>query len=348
MLVVMDKTATPEQIQAVIDVIEARGYTARPIPGGDRVSIGILNNPGPVDPSLVAGLPGVKEAIRVTRPYKLVSREIQPADTIVEVGGVPIGGTHLTIIAGPCAIESLDQAMTIARHVQRAGAQLFRGGAYKPRTSPYSFQGLGEEGLKILARVREETGMPVVTEVMDEATFDLVEAYADMVQIGTRNMQNFSLLRRAGHSHRPILLKRGMAATVEEWLMAAEYILEGGNSAVVLCERGVRTFVNHSRNTLDLSSVPVVRTESHLPIVADPSHAAGRRDQVIPLARASVAVDAHGLMVEVHHQPERALSDGAQSLYPEQFELLMRQVAGIHAAFQHTSAAVRSGGSQGL
>lgn len=338
MLVVMDKTATTEQIQAVIHIIEARGYTARPIPGGDRVSIGILNNPGPVDPSLVVGLPGVKEAIRVTRPYKLVSREIKPGDTIVDVGGVPIGGGHLTVIAGPCAIESLDQAMTIARHVQRSGARLFRGGAYKPRTSPYSFQGLGEEGLKILARVREETGMPVVTEVMDEATFDLVEAYADMVQIGTRNMQNFSLLRRAGHSHRPILLKRGMAATVEEWLMAAEYILEGGNGAVVLCERGVRTFVNHSRNTLDLSSVPVVRKESHLPIVADPSHAAGRRDQVIPLARAAVAVDAHGLMVEVHHLPEQALSDGAQSLYPEQFEMLMRQVTDIHAAFRHAPA----------
>ncbi|MBW1648858.1 MAG: 3-deoxy-7-phosphoheptulonate synthase [Deltaproteobacteria bacterium] len=348
MLVVMDKTATAEQIQSVIDVIEARGYIARPIPGGDRVSIGILNNPGPVDPSLVVGLPGVKEAIRVTRPYKLVSREIKPGDTIVDVGGVPIGGEHLTIIAGPCAIESLDQAMTIARHVQRAGAQLFRGGAYKPRTSPYSFQGMGEEGLKILARVREETGMPVVTEVMDEATFDLVEAYADMLQIGTRNMQNFSLLRRAGHSHRPILLKRGMAATVEEWLMAAEYILEGGNGAVVLCERGVRTFVNHSRNTLDLSSVPVVRKESHLPIVADPSHAAGRRDQVIPLARAAVAVEAHGLMVEVHHAPAQALSDGAQSLYPEQFALLMRQVTDIHAAFQHASPPLPDGCPQGV
>ncbi len=334
MLVVMDKTATRQEIQAVIDVIEAKGYTARPIPGGDRVSIGILNNQGPVDPSLVIGMAGVKDAIRVTRPYKLVSREVKPGDTIVDVGGVRIGGDGLTIIAGPCAIESLDQALTIARHVKSAGARLFRGGAYKPRTSPYSFQGLGEEGLKILARVREETGLPVVTEVMDEATFDLVEAYADMVQIGTRNMQNFSLLRRAGHSPRPILLKRGMAATVEEWLMAAEYILEGGNGQVVLCERGVRTFVNHSRNTLDLSSVPVVRKESHLPVVADPSHAAGRRDQVIPLARAAVAVEAHGLMVEVHHAPDQALSDGAQSLYPDQFARMMRQVEEIHAIFR--------------
>ena len=335
MLVVMEKGATAQQIQAVTAVIESKGYTARPIPGGDRVSIGILNNRGPVDAALVLCLAGVKEAIRVTRPYKLVSREFKPEDTVVQVGDVRIGNGHLTIIAGPCAVESLDQALTIARSVKRAGAQLFRGGAYKPRTSPYSFQGLGEEGLKILARVREDTGLPVVTEVMDEATFDLVEAYADVVQIGTRNMQNFSLLRRAGHSNRPILLKRGMAATIEEWLMAAEYILEGGNGDVILCERGVRTFVNHSRNTLDLSSIPVVRQESHLPIVADPSHAAGRRDQVIPLARATAAVEAHGLMVEVHHMPEQALSDGAQSLYPEQFEQLVRQVRDIYATFRH-------------
>ena len=331
MLVVMEKGATPQQVQAVTAVIEAKGYTARPIPGGDRISIGILNNPGPVDPALVLGMPGVKDAIRVTRPYKLVSREFKPEDTLVKVGGVRIGNGRPAIIAGPCAIESLDQALTIARHVKQAGAHIFRGGAYKPRTSPYSFQGLGEEGLKILARVREETGMPVVTEVMDEATFDTVEAYADMVQIGTRNMQNFSLLRRAGHSPRPVMLKRGMAATVEEWLMAAEYILEGGNDQVVLCERGVRTFVNHSRNTFDLSSIPVVLKESHLPIVADPSHAAGRRDQVIPLARAAAAVEAHGLMVEVHHAPDQALSDGAQSLYPEQFVQLVRQVQDIYA-----------------
>ncbi len=334
MLVVMEKGASPEQVQAVTAVIEAKGYIARPIPGGDRVSIGILNNPGPVDPALVLGMPGVKDAIRVTRPYKLVSREFKPENTIVKVGSVDIGSGRPAIIAGPCAIESPDQALIIARHVRQAGAQIFRGGAYKPRTSPYSFQGLGEEGLKILARVREETGMPVVTEVMDEATFDTVEAYADMVQIGTRNMQNFSLLRRAGRSPRPVMLKRGMAATVEEWLMAAEYILEGGNDQVVLCERGVRTFVNHSRNTLDLSSIPVVLKESHLPIVADPSHAAGRRDQVIPLARAAAAVEAHGLMIEVHHAPDQALSDGAQSLYPEQFVQLMRQVHEIYGIFQ--------------
>ena len=235
-----------------------------------------------------------------------------------------------TIIAGPCAVESEYQALTIAEHVQRSGAQLFRGGAFKPRTSPYSFQGLGEEGLKILAKVREKTGMPVVTEVMDMEQMDLVTEYADVIQIGTRNMQNFSLLRKAGRASKPVLLKRGMAATIDEWLMAAEYIMEGGNSQVILCERGVRTFVHHSRNTLDLSAVSVVAKESHLPIVVDPSHAAGLRDQVIPLSRAAVAVGAHGLVVEVHHAPEEALSDGAQSLYPDQFDKMCRQVRSIY------------------
>jgi len=329
MLLVMDTKATQKQIDDVVAVIEAKGYTARPIPGGDRVSIGILNNQGPVDPGLFLGMPGVKDAIPVTRPYKLVSREVKPEDTLVQVGEVTIGRGHLTIIAGPCAIESEGQALEIARHVHGAGAQVFRGGAFKPRTSPYSFQGLGEEGLRILAKVRELTGMPVVTEVMDYETFSLVEEYADVIQIGTRNMQNFTLLRRAGQSRKPVLLKRGMAATIDEWLMAAEYILEGGNSDVVLCERGVRTFVHHSRNTLDLSAVPVVLKESHLPIIVDPSHAAGRRDQVIPLSRAAIAVEAHGLMVEVHHKPEEALSDGAQSLYPDQFALLCQQVRGV-------------------
>jgi len=298
------------------------------------VSIGVLHNKGPLDRGLFLGLPGVKDVIPVTRPYKLVSREFKPEDTIVSVGGVEIGNGNMTLIAGPCAVESEDQAMTIARLVKAAGASIFRGGAFKPRTSPYSFQGLGEEGLKILARVREETGMPVVTEVMDEQTFGLVEQYADIVQIGTRNMQNYSLLKRAGKSPRPVFLKRGMAATIDEWFMAAEYIMEGGNHNVILCERGVRTFVHHSRNTLDISAIPYVRNESHLPIIVDPSHAAGRRDQVIPLSRAAVAGDAHGLMVEVHHQPEKALSDGAQSLYPEQFETLCGQVNEIFRIMQ--------------
>jgi len=328
MLIVMDKKATQAEIDAVVAVIEQKGYTARPIPGGERVSIGILNNKGHVDAAPFSSLPGVKDAIHVTRPYKLVSREFKPEDTVIKIGDVSVGD-GLTIIAGPCAVESESQALTIAEHVRNGGAQLFRGGAFKPRTSPYSFQGLGEEGLKILAKVRQKTGLPVVTEVMDLLNFDLVEEYADVIQIGTRNMQNFSLLRRCGRAGKPILLKRGIAATIDEWLMAAEYILEGGNSQVILCERGVRTFAHHSRNTLDLSAVSVVLKESHLPIIVDPSHASGRRDQVIPLSRAAVAVGAQGLIVEVHHAPEQAMSDGAQSLYPHQFERLCRQVRTI-------------------
>lgn len=329
MLLVMNQNATSEQIDSVVSAIKKYGYMPRPIPGGERVSIGILYNKGPVDGSLFLGMPGVKEAIPVTRPYKLVSREFQPEETIIRIGDVAIGNGSLTIIAGPCAVESETQALTIANRVKQAGADLFRGGAFKPRTSPYSFQGLGKEGLEILAKVRETTGMPVVTEVMDYENFDLVEEYADVIQIGARNMQNYSLLKRAGKAKRPVLLKRGMAATIDEWLMAAEYILEGGNSQVILCERGVRTFVHHSRNTLDLSAVPFVRNESHLPVIVDPSHATGRRDQVIPLSQAAVAVGADGLMVEVHHAPEEALSDGAQSLYPEQFEKLSSQVRSI-------------------
>ncbi len=336
MLIVMEAQATPDQIKAVEAAVKARGYEARPIPGGERMSIGVLRNKGAVDAALFVGLAGVKDVIPVTRPYKLVSRETRPEDTIVHVGGIAIGNGHPVVIAGPCAIESEEQALIIARHVKSAGAHLFRGGAFKPRTSPYSFQGLGLEGLKILAKVRQETGMPVVTEVMDTETFDQVEAYADVIQIGTRNMQNFSLLRQAGRSKRPVLLKRGLAATIDEWLMAAEYIMEGGNTDVILCERGVRTFVHHSRNTLDLSAVPYVRRESHLPIIIDPSHAAGRRDQVIPLARAAAAVGADGLMVEVHHQPDQALSDGAQSLLPEQFASLIRQVDQIFAIFKNS------------
>jgi 3-deoxy-7-phosphoheptulonate synthase len=335
MLVVMEKKASQAEIDFVVAAIEERGYTARPIPGGERISIGILNNKGHVDASPFLGLPGVKDAIHVTRPYKLVSREFKQQDTVITVGDVSVGNGKLVIIAGPCAVESESQALIIADHVKRSGAQLFRGGAFKPRTSPYSFQGLGEEGLKILATVREKTGMPVVTEAMYLESFDLVEKYADVIQIGTRNMQNFSLLRRAGHANKPVVLKRGMAATIDEWLMAAEYILEGGNSQVILCERGVRTFAHHSRNTLDLSAVPVVLKESHLPIIVDPSHAAGVRDQVIPLSRAAVAVGAQGLMVEVHHAPDKALSDGAQSLYPRQFESLCRQVQSIFDNLQN-------------
>ena len=332
MLVVMSKQATENEINAVIKAIEDKGCTARPIPGGERVAIGVLYNKAAMDTSFFLTLPGVQDAIPVTRPYKLVSREFQPEDTVVKVGNTAIGNDHIAMIAGPCAVESEEQVLTIAKAIKETGAHIFRGGAFKPRTSPSSFQGLGEEGLKILSRVREETGLPVVTEATDHIVFDLVEEYSDMVQIGARNMQNYTLLRRAGQSRKPILLKRGMSATIEEWLMAAEYILEGGNTQVVLCERGVRTFSHHSRNTLDLSAVSAVYKESHLPLVVDPSHAAGRRDQVIPLSRAAAALGAHGLIVEVHNAPENALSDGAQSLYPEQFKMLCTQINTIHDA----------------
>ncbi|MBF0301887.1 MAG: 3-deoxy-7-phosphoheptulonate synthase [Desulfamplus sp.] len=331
MLIVMKKGATDQSVQRVVDTAEKRGYTARPIPGGDRVSIGILYNKGSVDAGHFMGLEGVKEVIAVTKPYKLVSREFQNENTVVTVGNVKFGDGSMPVISGPCAIESEEQALAIAKAVKKAGAVMFRGGAFKPRTSPYDFQGLGKKGLEILAKVRDEIGLPVATEVMDIENFDLVEEYADVVQIGTRNMQNFSLLKRAGRSTRPVILKRGMSAMLQEWLMAAEYIMEEGNNQVILCERGVRTFVRHSRNTLDLSVVPAVKKESHLPIIIDPSHAAGVRDQVIPLACASVAVGSDGLMVEVHHRPEEAMSDGAQSLYPEQFEKLMKMVNKIHA-----------------
>lgn len=339
----MNKNASPAEVQVVVESIERKGYTARPIPGGERVAICVLHNEGPVDASYLSSLPGVKEAIPVTRPYKLVSREAQACDTVIDVGGVLIGNGHMTIMAGPCAVESESQALTIARIVKHAGAQIFRGGAFKPRTSPYAFQGLGEEGLKILARVRSETGMPVVTEAIDHEVFDLVEEYADIIQIGARNMQNFSLLRRAGKAGKPVLLKRGMAATIDELLMAAEYIMDGGNEQVILCERGVRTFAHHTRNTLDLSAIPVIRKETHLPVIVDPSHAAGLRDQVIPLSRAAVAVGCHGLMVEVHHEPEKALSDGPQSLYPAQFDDLCRQIGPIFGVYKMSTNGTQAG-----
>ena len=331
MLVVMKIDATEINIKAVVDAAEKRGYVARPIPGGDRVSIGILHNKGSVDTSMFLGFAGVKEVIAVTKPYKLVSREVKKENTLVRVGDNIFGDGSLPVIAGPCAIESMEQAIETAKAVKEAGAGLFRGGAFKPRTSPYSFQGLGEEGLKILAKVREETGLPVVTEIMDCENCEMVEEYTDVLQIGTRNMQNYSLLKRAGKSNKPVLLKRGMSATLQEWLMAAEYIMEEGNLNVILCERGIRTFVKHSRNTLDLSVVRAVKKESHLPVIVDPSHAAGVRDQVIPLALAATCVGADGLMIEVHYKPEEARSDGAQSLYPEQFKECMSKVKTIHS-----------------
>lgn len=332
MLIVMQKQASAEDVARVIECIEAQGWEAKPIPGGERTAIGVLRNKGPVEPALFQDLQGVRDVIAVSRPYKLVSREMHPEDTKIAFGdnGVVIGGDKLVIMAGPCAVESEKQAITIARAVKQAGATFFRGGAFKPRTSPYSFQGLGEKGLEILLRVRKETGLFIVTEATDHDVCDMVEEYADIIQIGTRNMQNYRLLRRAGQAGKPVLLKRGMCSTVDEFLMAAEYIMAEGNNRVILCERGIRTFTRHSRNTLDLNAIPYIRKESHLPIVVDPSHAAGRRDQVIPLSRASAAVGADGLLVEVHNAPESAVSDGPQSLLPEQFRCLVEGLKGMN------------------
>jgi 3-deoxy-7-phosphoheptulonate synthase len=329
MLVVMRQSATPEDIRGVVAAVEARGMKAHPIPGSQRTAIGITGNKGAVDAPIFESLPGVLEVIPVTHAYKLVSREVKAEDTVVDIGGVAVGGPALVVVAGPCAVESREQMLTVAREVKRAGAHLLRGGAFKPRTSPYSFQGLGEEGLRILAEAREETGLPVVTEALDMEGVDLVERYADAIQIGARNMQNFSLLKRCGRARKPVLLKRGLAATLEEFLMSAEYVVSEGNYGVVLCERGVRTFSDFSRNTLDLAVVPAVKSVSHLPILVDPSHGTGRRDKVAPLSRAAVAVGADGIVVEVHHDPNRALSDGPQSITPEMFDRLVRDLAQI-------------------
>jgi 3-deoxy-7-phosphoheptulonate synthase len=325
-LVVMRQGATADEIAGVVRAVEARGFKAHPIPGAQRTAIGITGNQGAVDRPVFESLPGVLEVIPVTHAYKLVSREVKPESSVVSVGGVPIGGTEVIVAAGPCAVESHEQTLTVARRVKAAGARLLRGGAFKPRTSPYSFQGLGEEGLRILAAAREETGLPVVTEALDPEGVDLVERYADAIQVGARNMQNFTLLRRCGKARKPVLLKRGLAATLEEFLMSAEYILSEGNYQVILCERGVRTFSDFSRNTLDLAVVPAVKSLSHLPILVDPSHGTGRRDKVAPMSRGAIAVGADGLLLEVHHAPDTALSDGPQSLTPEMFAALMEEV----------------------
>jgi 3-deoxy-7-phosphoheptulonate synthase len=342
MLVVMQAHATDEQVRAVCQKIESLGYNPHPVPGAGRTAVCITGNKGEVEPGTLDEMPGVQEVIRVTKPYKLVSRDIKEENTVITFPGTDatIGGPGLAILAGPCAIESREQAFAIAERVSRAGAQFFRGGAYKPRTSPYSFQGLGEEGLQIMAEVREKFGMKIVTEAIDSESLELVAGYADVIQIGARNMQNFSLLKRAGRARKPVLLKRGMSATLEEFLMAAEYVMSEGNYQVILCERGVRTFADHTRNTLDLSVVPAVHRLSHLPIVVDPSHGTGKRNKVTPMSRASVAVGADGLIVEVHHEPDKALSDGMQSLYPEQFDELMAQVRQIAPVVGRTVPAI--------
>jgi 3-deoxy-7-phosphoheptulonate synthase len=338
MLVVMKAQATEEQVRAVCQKIEQLGYRAHPMPGATRTAIGITGNKGEVEQGTLEEMAGVQEVIQVSKPYKLVSRDVKEENTVIRFSGstATIGGQGLAIVAGPCAIESREQAFAVAERVHRAGAQFFRGGAYKPRTSPYSFQGLGEEALRIMAEIRHQFGMRIITEAIDHESLDLVEEYADMIQIGARNMQNFSLLKRAGRCRKPVLLKRGMSATLEEFLMAAEYILSEGNYSVALCERGVRTFADHTRNTLDLSVVPAVQRLSHLPILVDPSHGTGKRNKVTPLSRASVAVGADGLMVEVHTQPDQALSDGPQSLFPDQFDQLMTQVRQIAAVVGRT------------
>ncbi|HKW89845.1 MAG TPA: 3-deoxy-7-phosphoheptulonate synthase [Candidatus Acidoferrales bacterium] len=340
MLVVMQAHATEAEVRAVCERIESLGLRAHPIPGSNRTAIGITGNTGAIEIGSLEAMPGVVECVPVSKPYKLVSRDAKEENSVIRIptpaGDVPIGGSGVAIIAGPCAIESREQAMTVAARVKKAGANLFRGGAYKPRTSPYSFQGLGEPGLQILKAVREKFGMGIVTEAVDNESLDLVEEYADVIQIGARNMQNFSLLKRAGKAKKPILLKRGMSATLDEFLMAAEYVLSEGNYQVMLCERGVRTFSDHTRNTLDLSMIPAVQSRSHLPILVDPSHGTGKRNKVLPLSRAAVAVGADGLLVEVHHDPDRALSDGMQSILPEEFEQLVGEVRQIAGVLQRT------------
>jgi 3-deoxy-7-phosphoheptulonate synthase len=334
----MKAQATPEQIQAVCDHIEQLGFRAHPMPGAQRTAIGITGNQGEVDRGNIEELSGVAEVIRVSKPYKLASRDVKEEDTIIRFEGTDaqIGGRSLAIVAGPCSIESREQAFAIAEQVAKTGAQFFRGGAYKPRTSPYAFQGLGEEALKIMAEIRDRFGMRIVTEAIDNETLELVAEWADVIQIGARNMQNFSLLKHAGRLRKPVLLKRGMSATLDEFLMAAEYIMSEGNYEVILCERGVRTFADHTRNTLDLSIVPAVQRLSHLPILVDPSHGTGKRDKVLPMARAAVAVGADGVLVEVHHQPEKALSDGPQSIYPEQFVTMMNEIEQIAPVVHRT------------
>ncbi len=329
MLIVMESGARPEQIEAVVRHIEKMGLKAHAIPGAQRTAIGVTGHQGAKDPAIVENFPGVKEVIQVSHSYKLVTREARPEDTVVNVGGVDVGGRGVIVVGGPCAVESLDQTRTIAERIKRGGGQLLRGGAYKPRTSPYSFQGLGEAGLEILARVREEFDLPIVTEAIDDASLKLVEQYADCIQIGARNMQNFSLLKTAGRSRKPVLLKRGMAATLEELLLSAEYVMSEGNYNLMLCERGVRTFADHTRNTLDLSVVPAIKRISHLPILVDPSHGTGKRNKVLPMSRASIAVGADGVLVEVHHKPEEALSDGPQAIVPDTFDKLVREVDAI-------------------
>jgi len=337
MLVVMKHGATTADIDAVLAAIEGMGYEARPMPGAQRTAVGLVGNDGRVDSSRISALSGVAQVIHVTQPYKQVSREWRPENTIVTIApGVEVGGNEVVIMAGPCSVESEAQIVLAAQQVKAAGASCLRGGAFKPRSSPYSFQGLGVVGLQYLATAKRETGLAIVTEAMDESGAELVAEYADCIQIGARNMQNYSLLKFVGTLGKPVLLKRGLAATISDLLLSAEYVLANGNENVILCERGVRTFDPATRNMFDLTAIPIVQQLSHLPIVADPSHGTGIRDKVLPMARAAVAAGANGVLVEVHPNPERALSDGAQSLYPEQFAQLVGELRAIAAAIGRT------------
>ncbi|HLT59390.1 MAG TPA: 3-deoxy-7-phosphoheptulonate synthase [Limnochordales bacterium] len=332
MIVVMRKGASEEEVQRVTDRLRELGFAVHLSRGVERTVIGAIGDKKPERVQQIEAIDGVEKIVHILQPYKLAGREFHPEPSTVQVGPVQVGGNGLTVIAGPCAVESEEQILSVAEAVKEAGAAMLRGGAFKPRTSPYSFQGLAEEGLKLLALARERTGLPIVTEVMNPQDVELVASYADVLQIGARNMQNFSLLREVGHTDKPVLLKRGLAATIEEWLMAAEYVMSAGNPNVILCERGIRTFETATRNTLDLNAVPVVKQLSHLPIIVDPSHGTGKWNYVIPMARAAVAAGADGLMVEVHPRPEEAVSDGPQSLKPEKFQDLMREVSAIAAA----------------
>ncbi|GMV13329.1 MAG: 3-deoxy-7-phosphoheptulonate synthase [Polyangiaceae bacterium] len=332
MLIVMSSNATPDQVRGVCDRIRELGFTPNEIPGAVRVAIGITGNKGAVDPALFNRLPGVQEAVAVSKPWKLVSREVKPDDTVIDVGGVKIGGGALVVMAGPCSVESREQVLSTARHVREQGARILRGGAFKPRTSPYDFQGLREEGLALLAEARRATGMPVITEVKDTETLKVVAEHADILQIGARNMQNFSLLEAVGALGKPVMLKRGIASTVNEWLMAAEYIVSRGNYQVMLCERGIRTYETLTRNTLDLGVLPLLRAITHLPIVVDPSHGTGVAKAVAPMARAAAATGVDGVIVEVHPNPSKALSDGPQALTFDMFTEMMSDVRKVAAA----------------
>ena len=327
MVIIMEHSASEEQVQKVIETLVDVGYDVHRSTGVSHTVLGAVGSPRQVlDPSQLELIPGVREVVRISEPYKLVGRTFKPEDTVVDIAGVKVGGPEVIAMAGPCSVESREQVGIVARAVAAAGARVLRGGAFKPRTSPYAFQGHGEEALRWMREAADESGLAVISEVMDLRTIEMMMGYVDCLQVGARNMQNYDLLRELGKVRKPVLLKRGLSATIEEWLLSAEYILAGGNTQVVLCERGIRTFENATRNTLDLSAIPVVKKRSHLPIVVDPSHGTGRRDKVIPMARAAVAAGADGLLIEVHNNPDKALSDGAQSLYPEQFDKLMGEL----------------------